>query len=122
MKQDYDDLSLSKIAKQLGLTRPALYSYFNSKEELFLEISKIEYIAMGQKLNNTFKIRMNNREFCHTLVQTLASDHLFIKLLALHQQVMEQKVSYAAMKNFKEGTMPFLKNLHSIVERQIPPY
>lgn len=121
LTQKYDDLTLGKIAKEMNLTRPAIYSYFKSKEELFLEISKLEYVAMGKKLEQTFSNhKFTNRDFCIELVKAFTANQLFLKLLSLHQQAMEEKVDYSIMKNFKEGTLSFFEVLHTMVEKQFP--
>lgn len=116
--QNYDDLNLGKIAKELNLSRPALYSYFKSKEELFLEVSKLEYIEMNKKLRNSFTAQLPQKVFCKQLVEVFLSNDLFLKLLSLHQQAMEQKVDYKVMKEFKTETLPFFETLHVIVRQQ----
>lgn len=118
--QNYDDLNLGKIAKELNLSRPALYSYFKSKEELFLEVSKLEYVKMNKKLRNSFTTQLPQDVFCRQFVEVFLSNDLFLKLLSLHQQAMEQKVDYKVMKKFKTETLPFFETLRVIVRQQFP--
>ena len=47
----YDNTSLKNIAKSIGITKPAIYYYFNSKEELFVTL--LNYII--EELENDFK-------------------------------------------------------------------
>lgn len=52
----YDNTSLKNIAKSIGITKPAIYYYFNSKEELFVTL--LNYII--EELENDFKDILNN--------------------------------------------------------------
>ncbi len=47
----YENTSLKNIAKSIGITKPAIYYYFNSKEELFVTL--LNYII--EELENDFK-------------------------------------------------------------------
>lgn len=69
MKNNYDDLSLASIAKALSLSRPALYSYFHSKEALFLELSKQEYLTVSDELKKNFTHKTEVDAFCNKLIK-----------------------------------------------------
>lgn len=55
-KNGYDNTSLKNIAKSIGITKPAIYYYFNSKEELFVTL--LNYII--EEFENDFKNILNN--------------------------------------------------------------
>jgi len=38
IKQGYEKTSLSDISKQIGITKPAIYYYYESKDELVLAV------------------------------------------------------------------------------------
>ena len=120
MENNYEDLSLTNIAKSLGLSRPALYSYFQSKEALFLELSKKEYLAITQELSKKFTHEIGVKEFCVQLMEIFLSRPLFVKLLALHQSVMETKVGFEHMKEFKTATVPFFRRMFAICRQEFP--
>lgn len=120
MKSNYEDLSLTSIAKSLGLSRPALYSYFHSKEALFLKLSEKEYLAVAQEMNGKFSQKIEVREFCRQLMMIFLNRPLFLKLLSLHQSVMETKVGFAHMKEFKTATVPFFRAMFAICRQEFP--
>lgn len=118
---DYEDISLSKIAKKIGLSRPALYSYFDSKEMLFLTLSKQQYLLVRDKLIKDFSTeKMSKKDFCFNLAKLFFDTPDFLKYQALHQTVMENKIGYDEMYKFKKGTKPFFKTLQDIVHFQFP--
>lgn len=120
MQGNYEDLSLTSIAKGLRLSRPALYSYFHSKEEVFLELSKREYLAITKQLKAEFATQVDTKDFCDKLIDIFLSRPLFLKLVALHQTALENKVGYERMKEFKTGTLPFFKTMMAAVKQEFP--
>ncbi len=120
MENNYEDLSLTNIAKSLGLSRPALYSYFHSKEALFLKLSEKEYLSVAQEMKDKFSQRIEVNEFCKQLMTIFLGRPLFLKLLSLHQSVMETKVGFEHMKEFKTATAPFFRTMFAICRQEFP--
>lgn len=120
MELEYEDISLALIAKKLQITRPSLYNYFRSKEVLFLELSRQGYLAMADKLERNFEKELETNEFCQRLTTLFLEDKLFIKLVSLHQTVMESKAGQEQMTKFKTETLPFFTTLKRIVDQQFP--
>lgn len=120
LEMEYEDISLSIIANELNITRPSLYNYFDSKEALFLELSKQEYLKLAEALSDGFQKQMDINDFCNHLYDVLMSDALFLKLMSLHQTVMETKVGREEMESFKRSTLPFFKALEKTIEIEFP--
>ncbi|QCQ04384.1 TetR/AcrR family transcriptional regulator [Ligilactobacillus animalis] len=120
MELEYEDISLALIAKKLQITRPSLYNYFRSKEILFLELSRQGYLAMSDKLERNFEKKLETNEFCQRLTTLFLEDKLFIKLVSLHQTVMESKAGQEQMTKFKTETLPFFTTLKRVVDQQFP--
>ena len=70
LKMEYEDISLAVIAKEINITRPSLYHYFDSKEALFLELSKREYLRLADALLDTFHQQVDINDFCSHLYIT----------------------------------------------------
>lgn len=118
---DYEEISLNKIAKKIGLSRPAIYSYFNSKEILFLTLSKQQYLLIKDKFIKEFSNKkMTTKDFCFKLAKLFFNSPTFLKYQTLHQTVMESKIGYDEMYKFKKGTKPFFETLQNVVSFQFP--
>ncbi|MDA4129590.1 MAG: TetR/AcrR family transcriptional regulator [Thaumarchaeota archaeon] len=50
----YHETTMDDIAKEIGISKGALYLYFDSKEQLFTEICKSGQNQFGEILNETF--------------------------------------------------------------------
>ncbi|MET3559247.1 AcrR family transcriptional regulator [Streptococcus rupicaprae] len=117
---DYADLTLVAIAKDLELSRPAVYHYFRSKEELFLALLKEEYLACEQRLQEALPHRVSQEQFCQSLVDCAFDSPLFIKLLSLHASALEAKLGYDFTYQFKKDTLPFFKTIYRLICQQFP--
>ena len=54
-QKGYREATMDEIAEGLGLSKPALYRYYQSKEELFREIFKLFNQAASKALRESFK-------------------------------------------------------------------
>ena len=54
-EKGYREATMDEIAKGLGLSKPALYRYYQSKEELFREIFRLFNQATAKALRESFK-------------------------------------------------------------------
>src|SRR5436853_4215723 len=54
-QKGYREATMDEIAEGLGLTKPALYRYYKSKEELFREILRLFNQATAKALRESFK-------------------------------------------------------------------
>jgi AcrR family transcriptional regulator len=50
----YHETTMDDVAKEIGISKGALYLYFDSKEQLFTEICKSGQNQFGEILNETF--------------------------------------------------------------------
>lgn len=120
MMEDYEDITLVSIAKELNISRTSFYNYFQSKEELFLALLKEEYLSCEEECRQTFTTRLEIEIFAHKLVTIFLKRPLFIKLLSLHASALENKAGYTIMEKFKKDTLPFFKTLPAILCQQFP--
>jgi len=67
-KKGYREATMDEIAEGLGLSKPALYRYYQSKEELFREIFKLFNQATSKALRESFKSGGLNGETFFALI------------------------------------------------------
>jgi AcrR family transcriptional regulator len=54
-EKGYHQSTMEDVAKQVGVSKGALYLYFKSKEELFNEICRADLASLSQELGDSFK-------------------------------------------------------------------
>ncbi len=105
---DVDDINLAMIAKEANFTRSNIYKYFASKEEIFLELIKLDRVKWRKDLEKTFKGRsvdtdMFSREWMevqlrhtrltqlHTIMYTVLEKNASLdSLIALKKTYLEE--------------------------------
>lgn len=120
LEQEYEDITLASVAKDLNISRPSLYNYFSSKEELFLALLKKSYLNCENRLRKQVPVKQSTQAFCEQLIHTFFEDALFIKLLSLHSAVLESKCPYETMVQFKKDTLSFFHTQFEIIRQQFP--
>jgi AcrR family transcriptional regulator len=71
-KYSYEELSLSKIAKEVGITKPAIYYHFESKEKLVIEALKTISFKIAIKMINILESNLTLKEiFKNILIKTV---------------------------------------------------
>ena len=54
LKNGYERTSLNQLAREVGITKPAIYHYFKSKDELFHEVVSMFFQEMGRWSSTRF--------------------------------------------------------------------
>ena len=80
-KYGYDKSSIGKISKEIGISKPAIYYYFDSKEDIFLDVIKGLYpIQQGvekemlQNISNKADLRRVLLKLGSSLIQGYRGD------------------------------------------------
>jgi TetR/AcrR family transcriptional regulator len=101
----FEEITFVLIAKEAKFTRSNLYKYFNSKEEIFLELIKHDIVFWRKDVVanlNPAKIR-SVKEFASVWVSLQVRHERLIKLLAILHNSLEKNVSIEKLTEFKRG-------------------
>ena len=100
----YEECNLSEIAASVGITKTALYRYFSSKEQIFLEIYKRQLAAIVPSL----LVCLQNRD-ASALSALLCTRPVFCKLSAILTTVLERPLTVAEARTFKLTILQLLE-------------
>lgn len=115
--QNYHDITLTTIAKELGITRTALYKYVSSKEEIFLDIIIEKQKQVYDEIVNLLTLQektVNNLAYCITDVLYNHVD--FIKYFQILTSIVETNVSIDCLVKFKTRSNQDSKQLYQLIE------
>ncbi len=71
LQNGYEKTSLNQIAGQVGITKPAIYHHFRSKDELFHEVLSLFFREMGNWSQARFETCRNVKDLLRTFFQML---------------------------------------------------
>ncbi len=113
---------VSEVAKQAGVTKATVYLYFNTKEELFLNIHAQmvrEWLTKVATAIDRFVEGESMDALINMLSEQLSEDPDFIKLSVITSGVLEKKAGIDAVLAYKtafvESVLPVLTGLAKAV-------
>ena len=106
---DYDAISIKEIAKSTSICRSNIYNYYETKEEIFLDILKKEYLLWMEdmkKLLEEDSLRSRS-SYCRIIARTARHRPRLLKLISVHYVSIEKNCSLERLTDFKKSMEPF---------------
>jgi len=99
----FEDITFAMIAKEANFTRSNLYRYFQTKEDIFLELLKHD-IEIWRKdiLENFAGENPSFHEVAETSVELILKHKRMVKLLTLLFTLLEPNASLESLTSFKK--------------------
>ena len=100
---DYDAISIKEIAKSTSICRSNIYNYYETKEEIFLDILKKEYLLWMEdmkKLLEEDSLRSRS-SYCRIIARTARHRPRLLKLISVHYVSIEKNCSLERLTDFK---------------------
>ena len=122
--KNFKEITLKDISEKTTFSRPSIYNYFQTKEEIFLSILKREYEKWLNDLKDIYikNDKLEKEEFAEKIAKTIEKRKQLLKLLSMNlydmeensrmEQLIEFKISYGeSLKSIKKCLDKFFKNM-----------
>ena len=121
-KMSFKDITMKEISSYTRFSRPSIYNYFQTKESIFLEIFRQEYIFWCDDMENIIKKHQNlsTEEFASTLSQTLDRRPVLLKLLSMNIYDLEENCSLEDLTVFKKEYKRALETVELLLKTYFP--
>ena len=88
----FKEITLKEISVETSFSRPSIYNYFQTKEEIFLALMQREYELWAAELNMLAdeNKKMSADKFADALAHSLEKREQLLKLLAMNHYDMEE--------------------------------
>ena len=120
LSEEYDNITLATISEKTNISRPSMYNYYKTKEEIFLDLMVREYFAWQSELESLFQRKVSRETFCKRLAGSLIKQHLLIRLFSVRQFQLEKKLGDDKMNSFYETVKPFFDTFTAMLNKQFP--
>jgi AcrR family transcriptional regulator len=106
-KSDFNTIKMVDVAKQCGVAKGTIFNYFNTKEELFIELLIREYGKWFSELNEAIighgEMPINKFTDIITsyIYESIEDYDVFFRLNAILHTVLETNISYEEAVRFK---------------------
>ena len=101
----YSEITIKEIAEETSFTRPSIYNYFETKEEIFLALFQKEYEIFGADLDELAArhVTLSTDELARALAGLLEKRTLMLKLLSMNLFEMESNSRLERLVEFKRA-------------------
>ncbi len=102
-KMSFKEITLKEISKETSFTRPSIYNYFQTKEEIFLALLGEEYRKWGKFLEDNLSGEINPTAegFADFIARSLSDREQLLKLLSINYYEMEENSRLERLTEFK---------------------
>ena len=99
----FEEITFAMIAKEADFTRSNLYRYFETKEDIFLELIKHDIETWRQNVLENFTAEnKSSRELAEDWVDLVLKNRRMIKLFTILFTLLERNASLEALTAFKQ--------------------
>ena len=118
----FKDITIKEIANFTSFTRPSIYNYFQTKEEIFLALFQREYETWTEEINGLMPSGRSDRrrEFARALALTLEKRGRLLKLLSTNLNEMEQNSRLEKLVEFKAAYGASIRGVGDCLQRFCP--
>ena len=112
-KMSFREITIKEIGAITSFSRPTIYNYFETKEEIFLALFKREYDRWNGQLTAILEQneRLTRVELADLIARSLAERQQLLKLLAMNNFDMEANSRQELLTEFKQS---YGESLHLI--------
>ena len=118
----FKDITIKEIAAFTSFTRPSIYNYFETKEEIFLALLQREYERWIADLEETISAheRMSRDEVAQTLAHSLERREQLLKLMSMNHFDMESNSRMERLTEFKAAFGGSMKAVDRLLQKFCP--
>lgn len=118
----FKEITLSQIGALVPFSRPTIYNYFRTKEEIFLGLFAREYDRWNAELSSILNSResMTAEEFSGAVAGSLERRPQLLKLLSMNNYDMEAESRLEMLTSFKASYGESLRLFGRLLEKFFP--
>ena len=118
----YDDITFGKISEITSISRPSIYNYYITKEEILLDLLEKEYFNWYENFQNSFdeNTRLTKKDLSNLLINSFCNCDIFLRLLSIQYSIIEKNCSFEKLTQFKMNPQVIIKSLEAVVGKTFP--
>lgn len=118
----YKEITIKEIAEETSFTRPSIYNYFETKEEIFLALFQTEYEVFAGELNLLCEEQeiLSPDELASALAHALEKRPMLLKLLSMNLYDMEENARLDRLVEFKAAYRDFISAVDRCLQKLCP--
>ena len=118
----FKDITLKEIGSETSFSRPTIYNYFQTKEEIFLALYEREYDRWNIELTDILENNdsLTKEQIAEKIASSIANRQQLLKLLSMNNYDMEANSRIELLTSFKVAYGESMKNVCRILTKFCP--
>ena len=118
----FKDITLKEIGSETSFSRPTIYNYFQTKEEIFLALYEREYDRWNIELTDILENNdtLTKEQIAEKIASSIANRQQLLKLLSMNNYDMEANSRTELLTSFKVAYGESMKNVCRILTKFCP--
>ena len=116
----FREITLKEIGNEVPFSRPTIYNYFQTKEEIFLALFEREYRTWTKDLEKIGKKDINNEELAEEVAKSLEKRALMLRLLSVNLYDMEENSRIERLVEFKKAYCKSVEAFDVLLQKALP--
>jgi len=118
----FREITLKEIANITSFSRPTIYNYFETKEEIFLGLFQREYDRWNEDLTAILEgnDQLTKKELADHIANSLAGREQLLKLLSMNNYEMEANIRQELLNTFKQSYGRSMHLMYMLLEKFCP--
>ena len=118
----FKDITLKEIGNVTSFSRPTIYNYFETKEEIFLALYEREYDRWNADLEAILdgNETMTREQLASAVAASIGKREQLLKLLSMNNYDMESNSRPERLVSFKAAYGESLRNVRALLDKFCP--
>ena len=119
-KMNFKEITIKEIGAETSFSRPSIYNYFQTKEEIFLKLFEREYLLWCNDLEKIVSDNPSANDLPEKMARSLEKRALMLKLLAVNLYDMEENSRLERLVSFKKAYGRSISLVDELLKRTFP--
>lgn len=118
-KKSFKEITIKSIGKETTFSRPSIYNYFETKEEIFLAILQKEYekwILELEQMQHSYET-MTKKQFAENMAHSIEKRQKLLKLLSMNLYDIEENSRMELLIKFKQVYGKAIRTIKSCLDK-----
>jgi AcrR family transcriptional regulator len=118
----FKEITLKEIGKETSFSRPTIYHYFQTREEIFLALYKLEYDRWNAELEEILEGNetLTRRQLADQIARSLEKREQLLKLLSMNNYDIEAHSRQELLSEFKAAYGESMRNIDRLLVKFCP--
>ena len=118
----FKEITLKEIGNEVPFSRPTIYNYFQTKEEIFLALFEREYDRWNESLTEILHRAdsMSGKKLADAIASSLEERPQLLKLLAMNNYDMEANSRAERLVSFKQAYGKSMELVRQLLKKYCP--